>query len=342
MTGIVTYKIRMSQTGRLSHLPDSQRIFGALIYLYDELYSSEEASALVSKIRDGEVYLALSNLLPRGYLPVPQPYLYDRLNRKSEGQNQNDQRTLKQIYKAIKDRTYAPWEQIKQMLAKDSKVDLVYPYAKLRSAYHIHAAIDSLRYDMPGLDSNVYSVPELAVEEILARKTEPRIIQEFDLFLAADDHPECLKLIQALQQAKEQGRRFFLGPRASQGLNTFIIKEIDQEPQERTDQSKNNAYLNLGMLLPQKIDFKSSSLKLYTSERRPYHVPEGWDQKEFSRKFISFIDIGSIVYVKEGLQKAGQSIPSPYNQSRDIVFGNAYLMPLDMQLEVSEDDRSNS
>ncbi|GIN05898.1 hypothetical protein MKZ19_19285 [Shouchella clausii] len=328
MIETVTYKVEMSLTGRLTQLPDSQKIFGALIYMYAEQYSSERATLLVSKIREGEIYFSLSNMLPRDYFPTPQTYLLDP----SSGQpsDRSDSKKDKKTYKAIKHRSFMKLAEIYKAMDNPNHADNLYPFACIESSQQIHAAIDSLRYDIPGLDPNVYSVPEVNVVEVL-KEGKKEIVTKFSFYLCADKCDESAELLDALQHAKESKRRFFLGARASQGFNTFVVESI-QAHEFGDSGGRTNTYLNLGMLLPQAIDFEESSLKLFTSERRPYHSAGGWD-KELSGQFISFIEAGSIILVTEGRKKAGGSILSPFNNKdkpRDIVFGNAFLLPIQL------------
>jgi hypothetical protein len=78
-----------------------------------------------------------------------------------------------------------------------------------------------------------------------------------------------------------------------------------------------------------KNDFASSTLKLFTSGRRTFEMPGGWD-KDFARYYISFIAEGSIIASPDGLESTGKSIKSPFNPKRDIVFGNAFLYSLSL------------
>ncbi|CAM3838246.1 hypothetical protein [Marinicrinis lubricantis] len=322
MTDTVTYKVEMSLTGRLTQLPDSQKIFGALIYMYAEQYSSEQATLLVSKIRDGELYLSLSNMLPRAYFPMPQTYLLDQLA--GQPSDQSNRGKDKKTYQAIKKRSFMKLGDIYKAIKNPNHANHLYPFASIQSSQQIHAAIDSIKYDLPGLDPNVYSVPEVNVIEVQAEQKR-EVVTKFSFYVCTDKCAESDKLLDALRRAEESKRRFFLGARASQGFNTFVVDRVHSETWDLTGQT--STYLNLGMLLPRALDFDKSSLKLYTSERRPYDSAGGWD-KEHSGKFISFIDAGSIVFAREGWKKAGRSIPSPFNKQRDIVFGNACLMPI--------------
>jgi hypothetical protein len=85
------------------------------------------------------------------------------------------------------------------------------------------------------------------------------------------------------------------------------------------------------MLLPRNIDYSKSSLKLFTSERRPFNPKIGWDES-MKGHFISFIDSGSVVYVNDSIKTAGGCVPSPFHPKeivpKEIVFGRAYLYPL--------------
>lgn len=316
-----TYKVKMSLTGRLTQLPDSQKIFGALIHTYADYYCSAKASELVAKVRDGGLYIALSNLLPEGYFPSPQGFLLDQL-----AQTAYDVGQHKIIYKAIKRREYVTEEQLGKLLIEPQAAQNMYPYVSLHVGQQIHASIDAVRYDMPGLPPNLYSVPETTILERQNEHGDERIITQFCFYLAMEQNEDGAGLLEVLSEAQNNGHLFFLGPRASQGLNTYRIDKI-QRSELLNDTT--TTYLNLGMLLPQDIDYERSYLQLFTSERRPYNASEGWS-KQLNGKFISYIEAGSLIYTEYGLRGAGKSIPSPF-QSRDIVFGNAILFPVKVE-----------
>lgn len=99
MADFELYKIGMELSGRLTQLPDSQKLFGALMYLYSDLNSAEQATSLVLDIKKGNIFCALSDLLPVGYLPMPQSYLLDRAEALAQGEAADKG---KAVYKAIK------------------------------------------------------------------------------------------------------------------------------------------------------------------------------------------------------------------------------------------------
>lgn len=316
-----TFKVKMSLTGRLTQLPDSQKIFGALIHRYADYYNSEKASELVAKVRDGGLYIALSNLLPEGYLPNPQGFLLDQLTQTTYDVSKN-----KVIYEAIKRREYVTEEQLGRLLIEPQAARDMYPYVNLHAGQQIHASIDAARYDMRGLPPNLYSVPETTVLEKLDEHGDERIVTQFCFYLAMEQSEDGAGLLEVLNDAQDSGQLFFLGPRASQGLNTYKINKLQSS--ELSDDTA-TTYLNLGMLLPQNINYERSYLRLFTSERRPYYASEGWS-KQLNGKFISYIEAGSLIYTEHGLRGTGRSIPSPF-QSQDIVFGNAFLFPVKVE-----------
>lgn len=112
------------------------------------------------------------------------------------------------------------------------------------------------------------------------------LVKNYEFYLAIEKCKEASDFLRILQLARQNKRPFFLGPRASQGMNIFYMGEVFFQSQFYQHNVKR--YLNLGMLLPDKIDYGESSLHLFTSERRPYNKKEGWDNS-YKRKFISFI-----------------------------------------------------
>lgn len=320
---MVSYRINMRLTGRMTQLPDSQKIFGALVYFYAEKASPEKAGDFVAAVKEGSVLFALSDMMPAGYVPVPQVYLMERA-KPVAGYREN--KSEKEIYKEIKKRQFLKREQLETWLENPEAIGKAYPYVKICSSQRIHAAIDSLQYDLPGLDPNVYSLPEIQLVEIkeAGQKDKERLpFADFQFYIRTTPNSAGNELVELLKEAQIEQRFFFLGPRASQGLNTFLVEAVNQESHETERLA--DKYLNMGMLLPDKINLQESYVKLFTSQRRPYNRVEGWNEQE-EKMFISFIQAGSVVEVSGELRLAGKSIPSPFEE-KAIVFGNAYLLP---------------
>ena len=315
------YEIKLEVTGAMTQVPDSQKLFGALVYLFAETYGDEKATALTKSILNKKTHLALSNVMPEGYLPVPQDYLIDKLS-----ENSNEELDLKKVRSAIKMRSYIKSDKLQSVLDNPEKCENIYPYVKQQNLQQLRASIDSLRYDLPELDTRLYSVPTVDLCEVSQDnddKGQNRAVKTFCFYLQADDRAFCFDFVNMLQSAAEENPELILGKRASQGLNRFRIKGVTERKLPTLDSDN---YLNTGMLLPDHIDFQASSMRLFTSERRPFEMMGGWSE-DSPKYYISYLAQGSIIAAPEGAEKAGKSIQSPFN-SRSIVFGNAFLYPI--------------
>lgn len=309
------YEITLKAKGALTQVPDSQKLFGALVYLFAQWGSEEQATKLAKAVREKKIHLALSNLIPKDFLPTPQEYLIDKIAQKTAAGDD-----LKEIRKEIKARRYIKYDALKKVLKHPRECETLFPYITLQTRQQLRASIDSLHYDIPELDTKLYSVPTVELTKVSKDGSEP--VTDFGFYLQTDEADEkgfCSKLVEMLEQAVKQKELVILGKRASQGMNTFTFSEIT----DPTTSQEGNLFLNLGMLLPDQIDFQASTLKLFTSERRPFDIPYGWSEQS-DRYFISFLEEGSVVSVSNGIKNAGKCVKSEYND-RDVVFGNAFL-----------------
>lgn len=316
------YKVAFTVTGALSQLPDSQRLFGALVCMFSEKYGGDKAAMLVKAVLHKKIHLALSNVMPLDYLPMPQDYLVGAIAETAEADV-----GLKTKRAAIKERNYITAEGLNAVLAKPDSGDGVFPYVKLVSQQQAHMSIESERYDIPGLDNKLFSVPTVGFIEISGAEEkagQTKSVNKFCFYLQADDSEACGGLAELLEAAVKEKRSIGLGKRVSQGLNTFRFLSIDKR---EVQHPPTGLFLNMGMLLPDEIDFAASTLKLFTSERRPFAMLGGWD-KDFTKHYISFIAEGSVISALNGLENAGKSLVSPFNAKRDIIFGNAFLYPV--------------
>ena len=316
------FKVKLLLMGAMTQIPDSQKLFGALVYMFAEKYGSKSATDFTRAILEANFHFALSNLMPEGYLPVPQGYILDRIAEKS-----NKEESLKKIRASIKLRNYIRSEDIGCILDNPENCKDIFPYITQHDFQQLRASIDSLRFDIPELDTRLYSVPTAILSEVRkdeVGQTYDEQVDTFCFYLQMDDGRMGDELLDMLNTAVNEEYVMVLGKRASQGMNLFQLRSIKEESLSR---SGGNLFLNTGMLLPDCIDFKSSSLKLFTSERRPFEMNGGWND-DIPKQFISFIAPGSIIAVSDGLKRSGKSIESPFRRNRDIVFGNAFLYPL--------------
>lgn len=311
------YKITLKSVGGITQLPDSQRIFGALISSYARKNGDEKATGLVQAVYQKTIHLALSNLFPLDYLPMPFDYIVDQL-----AQNTSEEKSLKERREEVKKRAYIRVEDLKKVFHQPEEACHLFSYVTTCSQQQLRSSVDSALYGIGGLETKLYTVPVTELKEV-KETGKASTVSEFCFYFQGSGDEITDSMLEHIQEMQNEREKIILGKRASQGLNLYRITAVKSIvlPEKKY-------YLNLGMLLPQKIDFDHSYLKLFTSERRPFEMAGGW-RKSSGKYFISFIDSGSIVALQDKVEAAGNCVPSPFNRNRDIVFGNAFLYPID-------------
>lgn len=326
-----TYRITLKKKDYITQVPDSQRLFGALIYLFSDCIGREQCSELVQEIKNKQIGFWLSSLMPKGCYPIPLEYIIK--GRKDNKETDNKERYNKEDYKALKRCPYGTKEAINQLLRGEIKKgeikEFIQKKIESKEIYRcdriyqqrLHLADE---YAIECLKNIPYSIQKIQLKP----ETE-----EFYFFLAIEGEQEKIKTIEtALHQAVDNKELLVLGPRASQGLNLFqlnAMEGVDLNYEKKIEK----VYLNMGMLLPDKIEYETSSLRLFTSERRPYHMDGKYKKDKVKENYISFIDSGSVVKTKEDRKAASKSISS-INEG-DIIFGNSFLYPLKQEGEVN-------
>ncbi|WP_027296703.1 type III-A CRISPR-associated RAMP protein Csm4 [Robinsoniella sp. KNHs210] len=309
------YKVSLTSLGTITQVPDSQKLFGALVYMYSEEYGNDAAAKLTKQILDKKIHITLSNLLPCDYLPTPQEYLIDKISQHSR--NDID---LKKKRAAIKERSYLKLSQLNEAIKDPINCEQLYPYVKQQNIQQLRASLDNVT----DFDTKLYSVPCMTLSEITVDEEVTSYVNKFSFYFQMDNSTCANKVYKMLVKAVNEQRIMILGKRASQGLNMYRFVDIEEQEQYYTS---TGYFLNTGMLLPDHIDYHNSTLKIFTSERRPFEMQGGWNKK-CSKYFMSFIAEGSVISVPERVECTGKSIESLFNKERDIVFGNAFLFHL--------------
>lgn len=315
------YKIILKSTGAITQLPDSQKVFGALITAFAEANGNDKAAELVKAVIDKKMHLALSNVNPLDYFPMPQDYVVDMLAKTvTDGEN------LKEKRAAVKERAYVKTEDLERVIENPRISGEIYPYIKQVDEQQLRASMESVMYGIQGLETKLYTVPTLKLSERKCAEDQETAqpISQFCFYLQMNESGLGTAILELIEELLQSGTSLILGKRASQGLNKYLVTAV-----EVIGLPKEEYYLNLGMLLPDKIDFGDSFLKLFTSERRPFAMQGGWNRK-CRKYFISFLAAGSVIALTDGVEQAGKCVPSPFNKSRDIVFGNAFLYPISL------------
>ena len=317
MENIVVYKVDLERKGRITQLPDSQKIFGTLIYQYLNRNSNEKVDALIEKIQKN--YLAISNIIPEGYIPTPKEFLMEKISEKEKGSN------LKEFYKEIKKRDYIPLDELFHLMGGRKRINDI-PYISVEKIQQLHICIDELIYGIPGMESSLYSVPEVLVKKYSGNKLQKKEeLFKFSFYIAFDNKELEKEVMCLLEMLKKEEDILCMGARGSQGLNLYQI--ISYKEENLYGSRHTTSYLNLGMLLPNKINYKDSYLTSFMSERRPYDGIGLGKMEE--RYFITFLNAGSVIEMDDGIsiKEAGQIIPSKFDEN-SVVFGNSFLYPI--------------
>jgi len=309
---MITYKITVTALGKITQLLDSQKIFGALMYLLSDFVKKQEMDDFIAEISARNRVFMVSSLIPENYLPIP--YI--------ETQHKED-------YKELKSKKFIPINAI-----GDSMRELK-DYIKIEESQDAKYRISNEFFDIPGLKNDLFSIP---IIKILKGNKE---LKHFDFYLAFDSKNGIIsKLVTQLERLKREKSHFLFGQKASQGYNTYRVQEVEDVTTNLMWEDA-EYYLNLGMFLPNSeksvIDYEKSKLKLFTSERRPYQMGIGQGQFERNNNFISFIEVGSVIKLRSDIEMgrdrlchAGKSVESPYQHGDEkrIVFGQSFLYPL--------------
>ena len=191
---------------------------------------------------------------------------------------------------------------------------------KVSDSYQQRASVESTFYGIEGLETKLYTVPVATIEEVVKQNKGTNIVSEFCFYLQGDESVVSVKeVIEKFIQSQES---IILGKRASQGLNKYKIISIEEIEIQESDY-----YLNLGMLLPEKIDFRKIYIEVNLLLSAD-HLQCREAGKKDSKYFISFIDSGSIIALKDKMEQAGKCVRSPFNQERDIILEMPFLYPV--------------
>lgn len=228
------YKVQLSSLGRIIQLPDSQKIYGAILhYLNDKGDLSG-----IEKILDSKLYI--SNVFPMEVLP--NIYIWGE-----------------EYTSSIDDKMY-------EFSNKDYKDYKSKKYITLGSK---KIEVEETFRDMNNTEEIVKGSGGVFSQNIINYKKEEdgkkEIINDFEFYFRCDSQDLSNTISTIIKEMKV----LKLGKRSTRGMNLYEVIEI-----ERLDiQDSSECYLNLGMLGMNNLEFidmEKSKLKIYTSKRKGY------------------------------------------------------------------------
>ena len=214
-------------------------------------------------------------------------------------------------------------EDMKKILNNEVELKNFKDYLRQKQSYIQKFRLENQFHNLAGLENKAYTVP---IVKIINESTE-EIVTDFIIMIKTDSDMiiKWLENIKNAQENEGNDEEVYLGPKGSQGYNRFIRGKV--EIKEEKNSEKANFYLNVGMLLPNSINYKKSYIDLHISDRKAFEITEE------AKKVIGFINVGSVIYSEGENFNIGKSIQNKYNilYKNAIVFGNSYLEALDSE-----------
>ena len=322
------FEIKLKRIGEITLLPDSQKLFGFLMGKLKEFYSDEKIGEFVESVERKESICMISNLFPTDYRPMPKSYIFDKLNIGIYD---------KKLHEKIKNIEFIKREDLKKLINSTknntSNIDNInldnYNYIKKEDTFIQKFKIESQVRQLSGFPNIAYSIPIVRYKD-----NSGNIISNYSFLIKLEKGNILFDYLKNKDNLLNLDCH--LGHKTSYGYNTYVVKDIEFSKQKKDKKqkdilkySKNEKFLNLGMLLPNldKINIEKSYLELYTSHRKPFELSDGVNI------FISFLSAGSVLSLKEKSEYTCMSkcIINEYNLMYDkaIVFGNSYLETLE-------------
>ena len=231
---MIIYKVQLSSLGRIIQLPDSQKIYGAILhYLNDKGDLSG-----IEKILDSKLYI--SNVFPMEVLP--NIYIWGE-----EYTSSIDDKMYE-----FSNNDYKDYKSKKYITLGSKKIE-----------------VEETFRDMNNTEEIVKGSGGVFSQNIINYKKEEdgkkEIINDFEFYFRCDSQDLSNTISTIIKEMKV----LKLGKRSTRGMNLYEVIEI-----ERLDiQDSSECYLNLGMLGMNNLEFidmEKSKLKIYTSKRKGY------------------------------------------------------------------------
>lgn len=314
---MVIYEFKLNKDGDMTVIPDSHRIFGFLMNNAKKYYNNPEISGYTKDILSRKDNCMVSSLMPTGYYPFPIEYVKDELNIKEE------------MYKKIKKFSFIKKEALLNLLKKNVELKIENfneaQFLKIEHKFIQKFRMESQIRKLPGFPNVAYSL------DIITLVKGEKEQKDFSFFVKTEKNSLLQKFIEKMKKDIKNGEIFsYLGAKASSGLNTFSVYDIN-EIENKSGSKDSKFYINLGMLLPEfsKISSEDSFISLHTSDRKPYDIENNVD------KAICFISPGSIIAKKDEAKDEFELVKSIHNNYNllykdAIIFGNSYLEELEV------------
>lgn len=293
------YKVQLQALGEITSLPDSQKVFGALIYVYaNKVQNDDEVKTIFEHKRIQQV----SNVFPKGY--ISNGYVWDEKYTLSIGTENfvidntilgDTDNTFKNGYKKYKANPYISFQESGITLKSSTT------FKDMNNTY-----------DIANKSGGVFSQNYLQLTEEGEKKS---IKRDFYFLIQCETDIKSVLFDNETTVLK-------LGPRATRGMNLYEVTRVEEVEIEMT--SAQNIYLNLGMLglnNRMHIDQEQSHIKTYTSKRKGY-------ENYKSEANVQYINTGSIIKLVD--EKSTDDIERFVKiEEKRYLYTAGFLLPLE-------------
>lgn len=288
---MMIYKVKLKALGHITQLPDSQKIFGALIY---RLVENNYTNDMIADIFENKKINQVSNVFPDGYLP--NLYIWDNKNYKVNiddekyNFNNNCYKIIDDNSKPYKGRPYISHEN------NSYDLDITTTFKDMNSTVEVH-------------DKNEGGVFSQNYLKIMKNGKD-----KIDFYFLI----ECSEELHEELFSKDSFNVYRLGPRATRGMNIYEVTNT----LKITGKNDGTKFINLGMMglnNREFIDENESALIPYTSLRKGYQ-----DYK--NENVVTYISAGSLICLRGDKNEI-----KPYHRIKGeerYLYTGGFLLPI--------------
>ena len=129
----------------------------------------------------------ISNVLPKGFIPMPKEYVIDKFGDKS-----------KEIYEKIKKIDFIKKEDMKKILNNEVELKNFKDYLRQKQSYIQKFRLENQFHNLAGLENKAYTVP---IVKIINESTE-EIVTDFIIMIKTDSDM-IIKWLENIKNAQE-------------------------------------------------------------------------------------------------------------------------------------------
>lgn len=319
-----TFKIELLSDSRINKLPDAQTIFGAICYIYINLYGEKKFDEYIDSFKTEPLFVH-SSLMPSGLYPMFKQNLFsiEFVNSIVLNGSANEQLNLLNKMKSYKKIQYISELIYKDYVLSGNINQLSQNLVKNETDYKIENGILQYVYE-----NKTYSLSKNMLTRVKTDLMDLENGKDRDLFYDMDfyfEQGQAFTMFVKSNQTIEYIKNIFdkldyfpLGNRGSVGKNLFKFNGIQEV--------ESNSVANLKMLLSKcipvlgEMDYLNSS---YALNHASYRTSKGYQNRLVGQ--LTKLTEGSLVKVKEDKEYCGRVIEFDNHGNKIYHYGIGFV-----------------